>query len=660
MKDEDAAKTIEQRIAEDIALAETLVKRPLDTIQPAMRASTRGRGALDELRRLGGAMEGKLELDRTIGEGGMGVVRLATQATLGRRVAVKTLKSPPDGGASGAAPDATLRMLREAWVTGALEHPNIVPVYDLGVDAAGAPIIVMKRVEGRPWSELLHDPAELSRITGAADPLEANVRILLAVANAIGFAHSRGILHRDIKPENVMIGAFGEVYVVDWGIAVSLREDPSGRLPHVAHATELAGTPVYMAPEMLLGDPSALSPRTDVYLLGAVFYELFAGHAPHEGGSLQAMIASIVLSAPRFREGFPAEARSICEKAMHRDPAERFQTVEELRAAIDAYLQHRGSRKLARDAKQSLDELLRTLAEEPRGEERDLAVFNLLGECRFGYRAALSAWPGNVAARRGLDRALVAVIDSELSEDDPGTAAALLREVSDPPPDLAARVDAAVKRRAEQDDRLRKLGEDHDPAVSGRTRMFIGVLFGSVWTAAPFVLWAREARGQPLRHVELIGASVVFLGMGAGLLSWARDSLTRTLLNRRITAMVTLHFLAQTMILTGAWLAGFTPVQSMTLQIFSWTFTEALLAVWVERWFGAVAVVTAVSFFLASARPALLYPLSAVDNATLTLVVLLVWFPRQDIEVIRERRNELRRRARKLFLEMRRPSDAGE
>ncbi len=652
--DENTARTIELRLSQDVALAETLVKHPRDTIQPAPHASVGGVGALDELRRVGGSLEGKIALDRTLGEGGMGIVHLATQATMGRHVAVKTLRSGPSD------VSATLRILREAWVTGALEHPNIVPIYDVGVDAAGAPIIVMKRVEGRPWNEVLHDHEAICRLTGIADPLEANVRTLLSVCNAIHFAHSRGILHRDIKPENVMIGAFGEVYLLDWGIAVSLRADPSGRLPLAAHAKEVAGTPSYMAPEMLAGDPAALSERTDVYLLGAVFYEIFAGQPPHEGPTLQAMIASIVLSAPPFREGFPAEARRICSQAMARDPADRHESVEALRAAIEGYLEHRGSRKLAWDAKQSLDVLLRTLAEEPPGEERTLAVFNLLGECRFGYRAALSAWPGNVAARRGLDRALLGVIENELDGGDPSAAATLLRELAEPPADVVARVDAAVKKRAEEEERLRRLGEDMDPSVGGRTRMFIGVIFGAIWTALPLVAWFNEARGRPMSHVHVIFSSAVFLAVGAGFGFWARDSLSRTLLNRRFGMTFALHFAGQMLLATGAWILGLSPVQSLTLQMFAWAATQTLLAVWVERWFGAVAAVSAASFLITGAWPKLQHPLAALSNATFTLVLILVWFPRQDIEVIRKRRADFRKRARKVFLEMRRPLGGGE
>ena len=289
-------------------------------------------------------------------------------------------------------------------------------MHDVGVDASGAPIIVMKRIEGRSWADLMRDGAEIARRFGATDPLEWNLRTLASVCNAVHFAHSKGILHRDLKPDNVMIGEFGEVYVLDWGIAVSLVDDPSGRLPEASRATDIAGTPHYMAPEMLLGDPRAYSPRTDVYLLGAIFFEIFAGEPPHKGSDVHAIVSDILLSEPCFPASFPAEARRICARALSREPGDRFASALEMRQAIDEYLRHRGSRKLAHDAKQSLALLQKTIETDPPGEERKLAVANLLGECRFGYHAALSAWPDNEAARQGLDRALLLVIDHELVE----------------------------------------------------------------------------------------------------------------------------------------------------------------------------------------------------------------------------------------------------
>ena len=641
MDDPSFAATLEARFAANPDMARTLVERPSSTIEPPHAPSSGAIAALEALRALGASLGGRIDLHDTLGEGGMGVVRLGTQTTLGRHVAVKTLRK----GVTGA--DASLRILREAWVMGTLEHPNVVPVHDVGIDAAGSPVIVMKRIEGLAWSDLIRAPDEVARRFAVGDPLEWNLRTLVSVCNAVHFAHSRGILHRDLKPENVMIGQFGEVYVVDWGIAVSLREDPSGRLPLAAQARDVAGTPHYMAPEMLLGDPTRLSPRTDVYLLGAIFYEILAGEPPHRGDNLRAMMADILLSSPSFPPGFPVEARHICARALSRDPADRHESAEELKLALEEYLRHRGSRRLAHDAKQSLVRLEGAIASEARGPERELLIANLLGECRFGYHAALSAWADNPSARQGLDRALLLVVEHELVEGDAAAAATLLRDVSAPPPEVTARVETAVRARAQEEERLRHLEEDQDPRVGSRTRTFLGVLFGLVWTASPLVGWSYAARRGP--HVSYLATAIapplIFLAMGAVAYAWAKETLSKTRLNRRIAYTVALYFVAQTMLGVGGWFGGISVVQLHLVFLFSWALTHMLLAVWAERWFALPAAVSALAFIVAAGFPSLAYPLMSLCNFVLTVVVVKVWFPRQDLALIRERRRELQRRA---------------
>ena len=175
-----------------------------------------------------------LRLKEELGRGGMGVVNLAWQASLERDVAIKQVRR-----------DASVGLLREARIMGALEHPNIIPVHALGLDRDGRPVMVMKRVSGVVLHELLADPTHghWDKIL-AADPLSRKVRVLMEVCQALHFAHARGVLHRDVKPDNVMVCNFGEVYLLDWGVAAHLGE--GGQLTTGA----VVGTPAYMAPEM--------------------------------------------------------------------------------------------------------------------------------------------------------------------------------------------------------------------------------------------------------------------------------------------------------------------------------------------------------------------------------------------------------------------------
>ena len=234
----DSADSLSERLQTLVAYASTVVQDPGSTVNPPREPSNdASRAALEAFEELGELLRTKaqhgLVTAHTLGEGGMGVVRLARQVALDRPVAVKTLKD------AVRSRDMSLELLREAWITGSLEHPNVVPVYDLAMDPEGGPAIVLKRIEGVVWRDLLQDPEAVRQRFGAGDLLDWNLRTLISVCNAVAFAHERGIVHRDLKPENVMLGRFGEVYVLDWGIAVTTRAD-NPRLPHASAALAMA------------------------------------------------------------------------------------------------------------------------------------------------------------------------------------------------------------------------------------------------------------------------------------------------------------------------------------------------------------------------------------------------------------------------------------
>ncbi|HEX7837328.1 MAG TPA: serine/threonine-protein kinase, partial [Kofleriaceae bacterium] len=211
------------------------------------------------------------EIGEMLGRGGMGEVLLGHDGTIGRDIAIKRMRQPD------ASFEAETRFLREAKIQARLQHPAIVPVHELGRDADGRPYFTMKRLAGRTLYQLL----------GEAPP--RLLRAFVDVCLAIEFAHSCGVIHRDIKPTNIMLGDFGEVYVLDWGVARVLGEGdehPSVRdivtAPGETQTGAAMGTPGYMAPEQALG--YGITPAVDVYALGCVLFEILTGEPLHPRG----------------------------------------------------------------------------------------------------------------------------------------------------------------------------------------------------------------------------------------------------------------------------------------------------------------------------------------------------------------------------------------
>src|SRR5262249_38601700 len=196
-----------------------------------------------------------------IGRGGMGEVVLAHDLRIGRDVAIKRMKSrAPSESEIG-------RFVREARIQARLDHPAIVPVHELGHDRDGNPYFTMRRLTGRNLHALMRD-----RSVSQQRLLRAFVDVCLA----LDYAHARGVVHRDIKPANVMLGDFGEVYVLDWGVARMLDEDPEAeRRPGMTEIGAILGTPGYIAPEQLVGAPCGTA--ADVYSLGTILFEILTG-----------------------------------------------------------------------------------------------------------------------------------------------------------------------------------------------------------------------------------------------------------------------------------------------------------------------------------------------------------------------------------------------
>jgi serine/threonine-protein kinase len=282
-----------------------------------------------------------------LGVGGMGEVRLHLDRRIGRPIALKTLRAE-QAGATGVA-----RFLREARVQGQLEHPSIVPVYDLGTDAQGRPYFTMKRVRGETLADILE---RLARGDAAHQARFSRHKLLMAyvqVCHAIQYAHARGVIHRDLKPGNIMLGDFGEVYVLDWGLAkpvsdaapdesVPVTDDPSASM-QVTRAGDVMGTPLYMAPEQLLAAGEVKGEKTDVYALGAILFEILTLSPYRTPDTLEKMAQRaggerVELPSARV-SGLPPELDALCAAALQPDPEARLGSAAELAEAVERCLE---------------------------------------------------------------------------------------------------------------------------------------------------------------------------------------------------------------------------------------------------------------------------------------------------------------------------------
>lgn len=314
---------------------------------------------------------GFYSLEGVVATGGMGAVLKAQDNNLARTVALKVMLN------SAEASDQTIySFVAEAQITGQLEHPNIVPLHDIGVAADGTIYYTMKLIEGRTLRDILKDIREGNVDTIQRFPIARLLTCFQKVCDGIAYAHSRRVVHRDLKPDNVMVGEFGEVLILDWGLAKVLPEpgqadteeqggEFSGPLPGGAGSDVMAtmagqvkGTPNYMAPEQAEGRVSDIDARSDIYALGGILYCILTTQPPITGSSLDEILTKVTqgtITAPALFNDLPVEnpagqvaphcpggvipdaLSAVAMKCMMREPQQRYQSVEELQADIAAY-----------------------------------------------------------------------------------------------------------------------------------------------------------------------------------------------------------------------------------------------------------------------------------------------------------------------------------
>lgn len=361
-----------------------------------------------------------------IGKGGFGEVWEALQIPLNRTVAIKRLRKEL---LSELADESMARSLQisfrqEALTTANLDHPNIVPVHDLGVDEDGSPLMAMKLIKGQSWDEILRE--EFHRLP-AEDFLLKHIPILLQVTQAVAFAHSRGVIHRDLKPAQVIIGEFGEILLADWGLAVVVNplliacatKDDADFLPTPDNASNPAGTPAFMAPEQTERSGRNLGYWTDVYLLGGMLFYLLTGLPPHRGSTpqeafLKARLGDVVdprLAAPAGR-WVPQDLATLALAALEPEIHKRLQSANDFLIKLRRFLSGDSDRRESINLASAALERLNS----------GKASYERLSACMAELNQALTLWPGNTEARRTLDRVHAAVCEVALTQGDLGLA----------------------------------------------------------------------------------------------------------------------------------------------------------------------------------------------------------------------------------------------
>ncbi|MCM8540572.1 MAG: serine/threonine protein kinase [Lentisphaeraceae bacterium] len=310
--------------------------------------------------------DSKFIIEGTLGQGGMGTIYDAFDRNVRRKVAIKSINEE-----AAQNPVSRKYFVKEAQITGQLEHPNIIPVYEMGSNPQGLLYYVMKRVQGLTLADILDEIKKGSRKHTQKYPLGALLSIFHKVCDAIAYAHARGVVHLDLKPENVMVGDFGEVLILDWGIARLRRRSPNAtsdmfvtlddavNLGDEFENEQVVGTPAFMAPEQASGKSSYVGTRSDIYSLGAILYNILTLRPPAAGKTTTVILKKVVqgrvidplsYNEPNNRpeekqiqlnhlpdSKVPEPVAKICMKAMNEKLDGRYQSVTELQMDLNAY-----------------------------------------------------------------------------------------------------------------------------------------------------------------------------------------------------------------------------------------------------------------------------------------------------------------------------------
>lgn len=293
----------------------------------------------------------KYQILQELGRGGMGRVLLARDLDLKRLVAIKICHR--------VSPQDLLRFIQEAQIGSQLEHPNIGPIYDAGRTPEGNVFFAMKYIQGISLSKIVEELSKKNPSYQSKYSLRRSLTLFGKVLEGMAYVHSRGVIHRDLKPDNIMIGPFGEVLIVDWGVAKVLGEGGAEKkvqkpaydseilnqgMEGMTKAGAIVGTPGYMSPEQALGEKEKLSPGSDIYCLGVILYELLSLRRPFPGTEITKVLMAVIqgdFSPPRQtspEQKIPPALESIVLKAMAQEPLNRYQSCQEMLDDVQSYL----------------------------------------------------------------------------------------------------------------------------------------------------------------------------------------------------------------------------------------------------------------------------------------------------------------------------------
>ena len=430
-------------------------------------------------RRPGQMIHSQIVLKDIIGEGGMGIVYRAVQDYPRREVAIKRLRDN--------ASHLRWALIQEAMITGEMEHPGTVPIYSLNLAGNSAPEVVMQCIKGKNLLELIN-----GNVPNEAD-LRKYISALIQVCNALEYAHKKGIIHRDIKPENIMLGDFGEVYLLDWGIAVKKEDEelmPFG----------MVGTPVYMAPEMLSGDPNAVDERTDIYLMGATLHEIITGSPRHFSNDFNTTLELVKKSEPHnFSDETPKLLAALVNQSCSLNPQNRPQSIELFRKKLRDFLHNREAIVLSNIAAKELAHLKRII-----NNGIPLEIYRHFHRARFGFEHALTIWPNCEQAKRGIYQSLELMINYHITQNNVELALTLMQVIEDPSESTIIRFNKLTKKKAKDDAeklRLAQIGSKNDPRTSRNWRMFFN--YALLFAAAIYVFFLFQLDSTSIENVTI-------------------------------------------------------------------------------------------------------------------------------------------------------------